>query len=174
MLISLNHQGVPHLLSKRPPETGSGIERFNVADLGLGKLEYDAQGVAQLWSSVMEAPDSSLASSEGRAKGAAGAGVGAAAGLILVATEEEICVGGAEHEVARRVEAAARRAQDAGAAGLLVVMSAGAVRSAPRSWAEGDLKIPVLAMVLGDDGGNLTEVVVKGGVPLGRYAYPKP
>ena len=72
----------------------------------------------------------------------------------MVATEEEVFVGGPELAPAARVQAAARQAQESGAAGLLVVISASPGGAVPRSWPEGDIHIPVLAILLGEAAGR--------------------
>jgi len=140
----LKCSGVAHLTVDRPPELGSSVERFNVTDLGLGKLDYDIEVPLKLWASVM---------SMGTSKASA-------SGVVLVATEEEACVGDAEQQRASRVEAAAMRAQEAGAAGLVIILATGSQRAmGPRTWEEGNIDIPVLGILPGEDVSTLMEAI---------------
>jgi hypothetical protein len=41
----LKNTGMPHFTADRPPELGGSVERFNVTDLGLGKLELKQEAL---------------------------------------------------------------------------------------------------------------------------------
>ena len=146
----LKNTGMPHFTADRPPELGGSVERFNVTDLGLGMLEYDVQAPLKHWGDVM-----------GDSKGLCAQG--AAAGVILVADEAQVCQGGAEEAAASRVEAAAAEAEAAGASGLVVILASGSQRAAaPRGWQPGAVSIPVLAMLPGQDVATLKEAISSG------------
>ena len=146
----LKSAGVPHLIADRPPELGGSFQRFNVMDMGLGKLDYEIQGSLRRWSTVM------LDSTEGR-----GGAMVSASGVILVALEEEVFAGdNCGNSQQAKLRSAALRAQDAGAAGLVVVLTSnGQWAASPRSWDESSVSIPVLGTMPGDDSLSLLEAI---------------
>ena len=137
--------GVPHLTIDLPENMGGGVELLNTMDLGIGQIDYDVRGALRLWSSVMKDDDCSDAT-----------------GLVLVAVEDEVCLGLECESGSKRLETAARRAHQAHASALVVIASRALRGSSSRSWNVGSLALPVLAISPREDIDLLKELIHAG------------